>query len=758
MMDKKSKFGFTLVELMVVMLFVTLVIAATAPIITKRIKEVPRKLQHGKYICYRNDETGDLVEAYYNSSKFTHSNEGIDKCTFTPPVKATLFRIELIGAGAGGYDYAKVVDEDGNYEGAYLTAEGTLTETSKIIKEPTGYELYNLLYGANFAHSVNTGRAGNGGHLYVFAAKTEGIDYTLNACKDGKEESKECKDAKKDLEKDKVIKKIRNNLEHKKGDEKNRKGDFICKGLIEVEDAEGNSITVWNEQEQLIPEYDEGNELFDKNEYSACLGHMGWDNVRKNFYNYFFDKYFDGYYDGYKKDYGIKITNSNEPESIKMTASQGGGSKFLRYEGTIDFRIDKSGSTIQAPAQNDESDETVKNYLKELLSGTKYVERGSVPDGSGNTCEGFSQVIPSDGANAIPTEWHSNYNGNYDNTKKHVVTGFNEKFHADDGGIPNRFAAIRFFGTPNMCIKTTSKPTPGKGVRAVIRPYQIWYKQTCILYDSTKEWKNPDTVFGNPDVCFMNGKAIEDTDYVTSSVPSESIVSVNSQDRRLIPNVQIKSTINKRVHTVGYGGKAGKTAVYYTTALGSDCEFNVPAGGGIVSGKNPPGDDIQTQMQENLATSISCNEKTWNRRVDGGSYDYNKLTKIYEPTFSNRKLVTGTGPYITVAEGDASTFRSADDMFTRYNITNRYSFFGAAGNGAKITDRCIQHHGEYTQQVKYSEVTGTYAGGFTSTVIWGKKGATYKYNPYEDNEGAACEDYDIEHATPGRSGAVIISW
>ena len=93
MLNKKTKSGFTLIELMVFFIFISLIMAAATPIITKRVKNIPLKMNHGKFICY-----GNRYELY-NSTTIIDKGAG---CQFKPPRRAALYKIELVGAGAGG--------------------------------------------------------------------------------------------------------------------------------------------------------------------------------------------------------------------------------------------------------------------------------------------------------------------------------------------------------------------------------------------------------------------------------------------------------------------------------------------------------------------------------------------------------------------------------------------------------------------------------------------------------------------------------
>ena len=47
----KIKKGFTLIELMIFFVFISLVLAAAAPLITKKVKNIPTRRPHGTFIC-----------------------------------------------------------------------------------------------------------------------------------------------------------------------------------------------------------------------------------------------------------------------------------------------------------------------------------------------------------------------------------------------------------------------------------------------------------------------------------------------------------------------------------------------------------------------------------------------------------------------------------------------------------------------------------------------------------------------------------
>lgn len=150
---KKLKFksGFTLVELMVFFIFISLLMAAATPIITKRVKNLPIKIHHGKFVCY-----GDRYE-YYNATKLISSGAG---CKFTPPKRATLYKIELVGGGAGGYEYFEnPYDNIQTREGGYRLSGGFYGDGYTNLSDG---DLWDILKNADFTLYQSSGSGGSG--------------------------------------------------------------------------------------------------------------------------------------------------------------------------------------------------------------------------------------------------------------------------------------------------------------------------------------------------------------------------------------------------------------------------------------------------------------------------------------------------------------------------------------------------------------------------------------------------------------------
>ena len=169
MIPNKFKSGFTLVELMVFFLFISILIAASTPLITKRIKTVPLRANHGKFVCYRDAGSGRLIAKYYNGWGREISSESTDSdtITFTPPKRAAIFKVEMTGAGAGGYDYVLLEDEEDPIHISTFNENG---DGEFSADNEDGYRLQDsdiksILNGQQNTIAVYTGHGGKGGDL-----------------------------------------------------------------------------------------------------------------------------------------------------------------------------------------------------------------------------------------------------------------------------------------------------------------------------------------------------------------------------------------------------------------------------------------------------------------------------------------------------------------------------------------------------------------------------------------------------------------
>jgi len=102
---KRKLKAFSMVELMMLLLVSSLIIAATVPLVTKRHLRMPSSVSHGAYMCYYKD--GVLRETRYSGKtnmRKVFDRAAMGNCVFDPPTKATYFQISAIGGGGGGGD------------------------------------------------------------------------------------------------------------------------------------------------------------------------------------------------------------------------------------------------------------------------------------------------------------------------------------------------------------------------------------------------------------------------------------------------------------------------------------------------------------------------------------------------------------------------------------------------------------------------------------------------------------------------------
>lgn len=103
---KSQKTGFTLIEVMLLLVVISLIFASSASIITRKHKLKPHRSAHGIYVCYRNNDD-TLHEVQYSGSQKIlendqRTNAAFTECSFTPPTSALYLHIQLIGGGGAG--------------------------------------------------------------------------------------------------------------------------------------------------------------------------------------------------------------------------------------------------------------------------------------------------------------------------------------------------------------------------------------------------------------------------------------------------------------------------------------------------------------------------------------------------------------------------------------------------------------------------------------------------------------------------------
>lgn len=183
-LTKRIRKGFSMVELLLLLLFVSLITAALTPVVTKKHFKMPRPTNHGAYLCYYRlitDANGKVTGKKLHEARFSGKalttkvfDRDVDKCTFEPPQQVSYFHISAIGGGGGG--------GDSGYTGGSYSTMGPFSESldpfditdymiSEAQRDITAGDFANYggqLYG--FVHGAASGKGGD--QLYAERDKT----------------------------------------------------------------------------------------------------------------------------------------------------------------------------------------------------------------------------------------------------------------------------------------------------------------------------------------------------------------------------------------------------------------------------------------------------------------------------------------------------------------------------------------------------------------------------------------------------------
>ena len=172
--------AFSLVEMMMLLLIVSLMLASGVTVISKKHVKVPKIAMHGAYMCYYKN--GTLHEERYVGSGLTKKtlDRDVTECRFTPPERAGYMYIQATAGGGGG--------GDSGYQGGNLQVYESKTEvmspfgiTQGILDlKGIGSGELSSLGGKIWAYANATGKmlnkpggdAGDGGDVYYIKQDT----------------------------------------------------------------------------------------------------------------------------------------------------------------------------------------------------------------------------------------------------------------------------------------------------------------------------------------------------------------------------------------------------------------------------------------------------------------------------------------------------------------------------------------------------------------------------------------------------------
>lgn len=701
-MKSQKKSGFTLVELMIFFVFVSLLLAAAAPMITKRVKDLPRRFNHGMYMCYR-DTDGTLTQKFYNSTReLTEESGTVTQCTFTPPKKAGLFKVELFGAGAGGYTYHHHEDSEPPKTGQYNPDGGY----SGNAPEPTDDDIRNAYNGKTIDAFVFEGNGGDAGvisftYYHPLNSYCTGVPY----CTPYPKEPTPPKEP--DLEDPSY---------YNPGDPPSPPSGAPA--------APGEGAT----QEQLDA-YNKAMEEWQKSDaYSDYLDALAdYNDAYAEYLDYvnYYDSVWTEYQDKYENTYlpelqAWKKSNSCSAVSYRTGVASGEiynkfssrpniyGTRSTLTEGdvsTIDGICSKNGVGVYA--------ETGSSSSSSLLGGSHSGGRGStlsynygisIPDGESaygfleeafkkiqvgscekTGCGTFTQnVFPKSGERGADC-----YGGDMTHGGKlppDAVVDENGKTQYDGKDI-DRIAAIKTYEgeiIPGSFI-TGAKAGSASGGAGMI----------------TEKPATP----GEP----TSGNVL----------PNENGV--------FAPTLYVTAQTNDRTWRVGNGGGNGAALITNVATLSGNCVFSVPRGGGPININS----DLSLSADVGaLTTVMSCNNGKFVLRADGGSSPGDKYTEGMFDAYTQ-----GGAVYNLIGESGGNSLYKSKNPFNKYNKPTIQ--FGKGGNPSSVSDPCTDWYGSISHTI-LDESSG------------------YSIDPSCDPE--VLEEATRTGAGAGIGGAVFISW
>ncbi len=107
---EKYRKGYTLAEMLLVMLIISLMLLALPPVTKKIYKERYNRRLHGRYECFRNT-ANQIVEGSATEGNVVSGLKVVDKCRFKVPTTSIYVLIHAVGGGGGGA-YVKATPTD----------------------------------------------------------------------------------------------------------------------------------------------------------------------------------------------------------------------------------------------------------------------------------------------------------------------------------------------------------------------------------------------------------------------------------------------------------------------------------------------------------------------------------------------------------------------------------------------------------------------------------------------------------------------
>ena len=694
--------GFTLVELMVFFLFISILIAASTPLITKRIKSVPSRTYHGKFLCYR-DNMGQLHGDYYNAAGKKVKEAPVvsaDSIIFEPPKRAAVFKVEMVGAGAGGYNYTNSID-DRTPRYSYFNQNGDGGYSGETVYKLSDNDIKNSLQGLTNTISANTGKGGNAGSI-AYRYSVPSLIITKRAIASVEKDNK-THFLYYDVD---PYDPITMSKEWKVEGEGGINTQAKIKGPYKQ--FQQDAASKYPDEKQEATVVDASNNAFERQlEYTATT------EVQSTLRGIAIEK-------GLADIYRIPVS----PETT-VDGGKGGKGTFISYTYKIDFNsAEAKGKTPQ-------------EYIKWLMDTYKS-GMSRYPADQMSSSDFKSGITVSDGANG------SNTTASISSAVNGFASGSSQEgtvANAGNGGDANGYAALQI--GYHKYLTNKQKATGGKDTRMYV------HSNGKIML----EYKN------GLDADSLGMIDSDGKTYPASGSGSSNGPQLSAADTSSRKYIEMISTVPVRTYYIGASGESGTYISKQVANLGESCTIYLPPLSQSLAFK-----EDATLITNPEPTRLVCKGWTNEMKAESGRQRKNcQLDKgtgsadcdssanfwTYNPyaNLSDSDRFTGTGfveppPFEILAQiAKTPQFGLFGSVFTK---TPSLAEYGKGGDGAGYIDKCMKMGGQINRNTKDSRT--------------GKVVKSLPTIDFPSDPNCSMENNPRTPATAGGKGAIIISW
>ena len=698
--------GFTLVELMVFFLFISILIAASTPLITKRIKSVPSRTYHGKFLCYR-DDMGQLHGDYYNAAGKKVKEAPVvsaDSIIFEPPKRAAVFKVEMVGAGAGGYNnYTHYKDESDPRHTCTFNENGDGDYSGETVYELSDNDIKNGLQGKRNTISAYTGKGGDSGmihYVHSIPSKTITRRSTKWVWKDGKQH-------------------------YLYFDVPNFDSSTMSSEWNSAGDGNKNTTDVIDPKESLFESYITTN--FYKPADATATEQS--DGSYRRYLEFTATPYvqFAMFLKAWSLDldsvYDIPVS-----EDKKVEGGKGGQGKYISYTYTIDFN--------SAEARGKTPQEYIKWLMNTYKSGMSKRPANAMRYGDFQSGRTVPDGLPGSDVTAAISDVANSFPDN-DNTSERIAA------KAGNGRDADGYAALQI--GYHKYLTNKQKATGATDTQMIVQSGGRIY----LSYKNGLDADSSDMIDsdGNTRSGFESG-SLDGPRWATEDTSSTTYI-------------ELISTVPIRTYYIGAKGESGKYISKQVANLGTQCTITLPPEG--QSSAIDPSTNLD--VLQIADTTFTC--KGWKnplvapsgrptkkcQTADGGSDDCDSSSAIF-PTYnpyadwSESDRFIGTGlvellPFKEIAAQIAASpqFGLIGSVFTK---TPSLAEYGKGGNGEGYTDKCMQMGGQINIKTMDSR---------TGRVVSSLPTISFPFDP-----SCNMSNNPRTPATAGGKGAIIISW